>query len=313
MIAGKRSMASAGQNHPGKTRSIVVTDSGMGGLSVFNAIANQLDKESPWQFVKLVYVNAWPAPHRGYNHFVTLEKRARVFDNALRVMARYNPDEILIACNTLSVIFSHTHFSKSSGVKVQGIVDHGVQMVHESLSSDPGSVAIILGTPTTINAKTHEKELVGLGISEDRIINLACTNLAGRIEREPFSKTVKEMITKYVQQAATALDNFSGNVFAALCCTHFGYRRELFAQAFADTVDAKVTMLDPNIRMVRQAVPSVDGGRLYRPQIEMQMVSKARWSTEQVGAYEKLLGDVSHVARNALHNYRHVPDLFSVD
>lgn len=296
-----------------KTHAILVTDSGLGGLSVFNEIANRLVKRSPWQTVKLVYFNAWPAPHRGYNHFDTTEKRTSIFNNALNAMTKFDPDEILIACNTLSVIYPLTHFSKSSGVKVEGIVDHGVQMVHQNLIAEPESVALILGTPTTINARTHEKELVRLGISAGRIINIACTNLAGWIEREPFSKTVNTMITEFVQEAATKLDHFSGNAYAALCCTHFGYRQELFEQAFADLVEAKVAILNPNIKMARQSVPPFDDGRSFSPQIDMQIISKAEWSAEQIGAYEKLLPDISDATRQALNLYKHEPNLFSVD
>ncbi len=44
--------------------SILVTDSGLGGLSVFNRIASQLADNSVWPGVDLTYFNAWPAPMR---------------------------------------------------------------------------------------------------------------------------------------------------------------------------------------------------------------------------------------------------------
>ncbi len=72
---------------------------------------------------------------RGYNHFETLERRVRVFDNALRAMDRFDPDQILIACNTLSVIYSHTPFARETNKKVREIVSHGVEML---LSTWPG-------------------------------------------------------------------------------------------------------------------------------------------------------------------------------
>ena len=298
---------------PSAPRTILVTDSGLGGLSVFNDIANRLAKGSPWQRVKLVYVNAWPAPHRGYNHFETMERRVRVFDNALKTMAAFHPDVILIACNTLSVIYPLTPFCKASPIPVEGIVDHGVRMIHETLKADPDTKAVILGTPTTIAAGSHESALADLGIARDRIITTACTDLAGWIEREPFSGTVNRMIRQFVGQSAAALGEFSGHGVAALCCTHFGYRQALFEQAFAELAPANVTILNPNVRMAQQALETGDPPCSIPARIDMQIVSKAAWTEQQVEAYIKLLPDISAETRNALTGYTLDPDLFSVD
>lgn len=294
-------------------RSILVTDSGLGGLSVFNAIANQLAQGSPWPKVKLTYFNAWPAPHRGYNHFKTREKRARIFDNALNTMAGYTPDLILIACNTLSIIYPHTPFATSSQICVEGIVDHGVQMLHEKLVSDPDGVAVILGTPTTIAAESHKAGLVHRGIAKERIIPIGCTNLAGWIEREPFSKTVTRMINENIQITAAQLGSHSGHVYAALCCTHFGYRLPLFEAAFSEWVKNKVTILNPNIRMAQQAFSASTQTKTYATEIDMQIVSKAEWSQAQVDAYLKLLPSISAATRSALQNYQLDQQLFAVD
>ena len=298
---------------PLASRTILVTDSGLGGLSVFNDIANRLTKGSPWPRVKLVYFNAWPAPHRGYNHFDAMERRVRVFDNALNAMAAFDPDVILIACNTLSAIYPRTPFCQASPIPVEGIVDHGVQMIFANLMADPGSKAVILGTPTTIAARSHESALVGLGIARERIINIGCTDLAGWIEREPFSETVGQMIRNFVQEAATALGDFSGRVVAALCCTHFGYRQALFEAAFAEFIRATVTILNPNVRMARRVFADVNPSRWASAQVDMHIVSKAVWTEAQVKAYLKLLPDISAATRGALKGYTLDPELFSVD
>jgi len=295
------------------TQSILVTDSGLGGLSVFNEIANRLEKGSPWKKVKLVYFNAWPAPHRGYNHFDKKEKRAQVFNNALYAMDEFHPDRILIACNTLSVIYPNTRFCDASATSVEGIVDHGVKMMYEKLTADPDSVAVIFGTPTTIDARSHENELGNLGIERDRIINIGCTNLAGWIERQPFSNTVNQMIWKFVKTAGAELGNFNGNIYAALCCTHFGYRQSLFVQAFAEVLSGKVTVLNPNIRMAHQVLECYDQATFLPTRIDMQIVSKAIWEEEQIEAYLRLLTDISPATRDALKNYERNNQLFSID
>lgn len=294
-------------------RSILVTDSGLGGLSVFNDIANRLKKGSPWKKVNLVYFNAWPAPHRGYNHFDKKEKRVRVFNNAMGAMEKFHPDLILIACNTLSVIYPYTEFCESSDTPVLGIVDLGIKMIHERLATDPDSVALIFGTPTTTNAKSHEKGLTQLGIEKDRIINIACTDLAGWIERQPFSHTVDQMINEFVKQAGERLGRFKGNVYAALCCTHFGYRQALFTSAFTEFISGTVTLLNPNVRMAEQVFDPAVSAPLLPGQIDMHIVSKAKWEEEQVAAYLSLLTDISPATRKALTHYKLDHRLFSVD
>lgn len=301
------------QSESQHSRTIVITDSGLGGMSVFNDIASRLEKSSPWQRVRLVYFNAWPAPHRGYNHFATKEKRAQVFNNALSAMRNYNPDEILIACNTLSVIYPYTEFAKNSGIRVQGIVEHGVQMISEKVIADPESVAVIFGTPTTTNARTHESGLIDLGISKDRIINIGCTNLAGWIEREPFSDTVAQMIEGFVKETADKLGEAGHNVYAALCCTHFGYCRALFEKAFKKFIKADVSVLNPNDKMAEDVFEGYNHEDSFQADLSMHIVSQAVWEEDQINAYLKLLHNISPLTKDALINYEQNNNLFSVD
>jgi len=209
-------------------KTILVTDSGLGGMSVFAQIAAHLTKKSPWQDVSMIYFNAWPEQNGGYNHFETMERRARVFNNALNAMETFEPDMILIACNTLSVIYPFTPFGQNTKAIVSGIVDHGVQLIYENLITDPDSHVIIFGTPTTIAEKSHEKSLVKMGINPDRITGQGCINLAGKIERDPFSSSVTQMINTNVEEAVAKVPKPIGKIYAALCCTHFGYCMDLF-------------------------------------------------------------------------------------
>ena len=62
---------------------LVVTDSGLGGLSICAALERRLRAEGR-RSVRLTYVNAWPFEGRGYNDLPDLRARAEVFDRALR-------------------------------------------------------------------------------------------------------------------------------------------------------------------------------------------------------------------------------------
>ena len=298
-------------------KTILVTDSGLGGMSVFARIAALLKKASPWQDVSMVYFNAWPEQDKGYNHFKTMDQRAQVFNNALNAMDNFKPDMILIACNTLSVIYPFTSYRGDTRTRILGIVEHGVQLIHENLVSDPDSQVIIFGTPTTIAERSHEKQLVNLGIDPSRIFHQGCTHLAGKIERNPFGSDVSKMIITYVSQAASKMRKPEAKIYAALCCTHFGYCKKLFQTALSEHFKTEVILLNPNQRMADHVIldPILDDpGNTdpFSPDIRMRVVSQVFWEPERIDAYARLLKNVSLETVRALTAYEWNPDLFEV-
>lgn len=294
----------------GEHQRILVTDSGLGGLSVFAGVARNLEQSSPWPRVSMIYFNAWPEEKRGYNHFPDMEMRARVFNNALNAMAAYGPDTLAIACNTLSVIYPFTSFSKTTGIPVRGIVQDGINLILAHMT-DPDSVLILFGTPTTISTRTHWKILTAGGMDPSRIVEQGCVNLAGKIERTPFSGEVDQMIRENVAQAVSRLDKKGGRVHAALCCTHFGYRKDCFREAFESLTDRDVVILDPNERMAGQIAGTGRAG--IRAAIDMTIVSRIPWEPERISAYHDLFATVSPATAQALERYQLKPDLFAVE
>jgi len=293
-------------------KTILVTDSGLGGMSVFARIAAHLARKSPWQDISLIYFNAWPEQNKGYNHFETMDQRAGIFNNALNVMENFNPDIILIACNTLSVIYPFTPYSQNTGTTVSGIIDHGVQLIHENLMANPDSHVIIFGTPTTIAQKTHQRKLIEMGIDPDRITSQGCIDLAGKIERNPFSSDVSKMINENISTAASKIRHPVGKVYAALCCTHFGYCRTLFQDALSKHVKREVIILNPNERMADHVMETSGETSTFSPDINMHVVSRVFWEPERIDAYVKLLKDISPETVKALAEYELNPDLFKV-
>ncbi len=303
---------------PGPSKkTILVTDSGLGGMSVFARIAAHLTKKSPWQDISMIYFNAWPEQNKGYNHFETMDQRAGVFNNALTAMDCFKPDMILIACNTLSVIYPFTSYSQNTEITVSGIVDHGVQLIHENLMADPDSHVIIFGTPTTIAEKIHQQQLVKMGINPDRITSQGCINLAGKIERNPFSSNVAKMINANVSTAVSKMCHPVGKVYAALCCTHFGYCRNLFQDALSKHLKGNVLILNPNERMADhvmedQGIKHSGETSTFSPGIDMHVVSRVFWEPERIDAYVRLLKDISPETVKALAGYELNPGLFEV-
>ncbi|MDD9302533.1 MAG: aspartate/glutamate racemase family protein [Desulfobacter sp.] len=294
-----------------KKTTILVTDSGLGGLSVFAGMAKTLAEDKTYDSIRMIYFNAWPEQYKGYNHFPDMADRAKVFHNAMSAMAKFRPDKIFIACNTLSVIYPFTQFAKETQIPVTGIIDHGVKMAAAALEADPLSQAIIFATPATIEGNSHKNALIKMGFKKERIITQPCLNLAGKIERDPFGREVKEMIHANAKAAAAQLKDKTGQVFALLCCTHFGYCKDLFDQALSLYTGTQVEILNPNDEMTAIACQNaIPGGN---PNISMEIFSRVTWEESRLEAYDRLLSPICPQVATALKTYTLDRDLFSIE
>jgi glutamate racemase len=261
--------------------------------------------------VSLTYFNAWPEQDRGYNLLPGMAERIRVFDRALSAMLRYQPDRILIACNTLSAIYAHTPFSRQAPVPVVGIIDSGVDLIQAHLSALADSRVIILGTPTTIEADTHRARLVERGIDAERIVCQPCDRLAGEIEKDPEGATVRAMVENYIRQAAARIPDRRMPVAAALCCTHYGYSQRIFEAALQSVFEGPITILDPNKAMSETVLADLAPRGQEDVRIDLKVVSRIVWSDEKIASIAKFLDTASPLTASALRQYRHDPDLFT--
>jgi len=296
---------------PKDTLSIVIADSGMGGLSICADVVSGLQARRSYRTASLTYFNAWPEQDRGYNLLPGMAERIRVFDRALTAMLRFHPDRILIACNTLSTIYDHTPFSKQAPVPVVGIIDFGVDLIYAHLGARADSRVIILGTPTTIEADTHRKRLVERGIPAERIICQPCDRLAGEIEKDPEGATVRAMVEGYIRQAAERVPDRHIPIAAALCCTHYGYSQRIFEAAMQAAFEGPVTILDPNKAMSEAVLADLAPRGQEDVRIDLNVVSRIVWSDEKITSIAKILDTVSPLMASALRQYRHDPDLFT--
>ena len=295
----------------GESLSLVIADSGMGGLSICADIVRGLQERRSFRSVAVTYFNAWPEQDRGYNLLPGMAERVRVFDRALEGMLHFGPDRILIACNTLSALYPDTPFSRKAPVPVTDIIGFGVEQMLDYLAARAESRVIILGTPTTIEAGTHRARLVGRGIDAGRIVCQPCDRLAGEIEKAPEGATVRAMIEEYVEQAAEKFPDRRLPVAAALCCTHYGYSRHLFEAAMRARFEGPVAILDPNRAMSEGLLAGLPARGEGDVRIDLKVVSRIVWSEEKIGAIARLLEATSPLTANALRQYRHDPELFT--
>ncbi len=292
--------------------SVVIVDSGMGGLSIGAEFTSRLANNCAFDKVSITYFNAWPEEGRGYNSLPNDEERIRVFDNALAATLNFAPDVILIACNTLSVLYRRTIFSRQTDIPVVGIVDYGVEMIHAYLTYTPKRQTIIMGTLTTIAADSHRSMLMARGVAADRMVTQPCNQLATRIESDPKGPAVKAMIDDFIGQAANRLADRTAPVAASLCCTHFGYSAELIKKSLASRITGEVTILNPNTAMADQFVSAAGTHRSAQTAVGISVVSKIEWHREKLQAMASVLETTSPEVANALLAYRHDPELFEV-
>lgn len=297
-----------------KKVTILITDSGLGGLSICAEIASELMRHHVFENVSLIYFNAWPEQDRGYNRLSGTAERIRVFDSALEGMMRFEPDFIMIACNTLSVLYHRTQFSQQAKVPVIDIVGFGVKVINDALKTSSRSQAVILGTVTTIESHVHHDRLVRNGIQPGQIVLQPCDQLATEIEKGPASPIVSKMVQAFMRQAARNIEPDCDHVYAALCCTHFGYCRELIHDTLSNFCKKTVTVLNPNHAMaVSIMVNNHRGRRFSNTGMDIQVVSRITWDENRIRSISGLIRPISVETANALNHYTHVPNLFHLN
>jgi glutamate racemase len=299
---------------------IVITDSGLGGLSICAALEQGLRVAGPLRDVRLTYVNAWPFEDRGYNDLPDDSARARVFDAALARLSDMQPDRILIACNTLSILYPLTAFSQHPSVPVHGIVDAGVDLFAGRLTGDSASSIVLLGTRTTIESGVHRRRLELRGVDPRCMAAASCHGLAGAIEHDVDGPRTEALIAECARRAAEAAPP-GETLFLGLCCTHYAYVAVRLVDAVVRRTSRRVGALDPNLQLTTSllADPAFfvegDGGdRAPGPSgpgsVSVDLLSKVTLTDESRCGIARLVESVSPATASALLSYAHVPDLF---
>ena len=290
---------------------IAILDSGLGGLSICAELERGLQERPLFRNVSLFFFNVWPEQARGYNSLGSISERVRVFDRALTSVQSYNPELIMIACNTLSIIYERTPFSQHEAIPVVDIVDFGVDLIYDGLTKNSDSQALILGTRTTISENVHRRILVQRGIAADRIITQECHGVATEIEKAPQGEAVVELIARYMREAAPKISG-QGAVLAALCCTHFAYSANIFRDKLREELITDIELLDPNTPMsnflFNLKKPVLSSGE----DIKVKVISKIMLEQTKIQSIAGIIGSISEKTADALVDYTYQPDLFEV-
>jgi len=290
---------------------ILITDSGLGGLSVLAEIEKLVSADHTFKEAEIIFVNALPSANFRYNSMPDESTKIKFFDQTLVGMEKwFHPDIILIACNTLSVVYPKSDFYRTSSIPVVGIIDLGVDLIYKNLNENPESKVIILGTETTISSNSHKEKLLSKGIKEDRIISLACPNLETEIQSNPKSDLVKGMIDLYTDEVVSDFKDRKLKIYAALCCTHYPYVSGDFKNILSDKIGSDVTILNPNSAMA-SIFSGINFSRKYdSSKVDVKVYSQTVLSVDEINSISEILQVTSPSSAAALRKYIHKTDLF---
>jgi glutamate racemase len=290
---------------------IVVTDSGLGGLSVAADLYERLKSSKVFEHAEVIYFNAQPHLDSGYNMMRTTEEKVRVFDNALYAMENeFRPDVIFIACNTLAVIYDQTRFSRRARIPVIGIVETGVEIIHHEMLNQPDAAVAIFATETTIGQGRHKKLLMERGIPAAKIYEQACPDLAGAIERGADSPATVSLVRQYINELTEKLRSPKDPLIVSYNCTHYGYADPVFRKVFSEKNVAVTCYLNPNLLMADFIFDPQYRERYHKSTATIRIVSQAELIPQKMKSIQGLIKPQSAGTSGALPNYEFVPDLF---
>ena len=226
--------------------------------------------------------------------------------------SRYRPDIILVACNTLSVLYDRSEHAKAKTTETVTIVGMGADLISRTLKEKPGATAVIFGTKTTIESGAYPRLLEEKGVPADRIVSEACHRLAGSIERGASSRETAAYVETFVKEALAKLPPTPGPLVASLNCTHYGYAMDLWKKTFAGLGYPGVTILDPNPLMAGLVLREGGPKRYPSTSVTVEVVSKVKIGADVQQSLGTLLRTVSPSTADALANYTYDPALFDV-
>jgi len=273
-----------------------------------------METNGAFRCAQVVFFNCLPSPALGFDAMESGERRGRVLTRALDCMvSRFQPDAILLACNTISVIYESTAFSARATAPVLGIVEMGTDMIEDHLRRQPRAQVILFAAPTTVQSGAHKRILCDRGGSADQLMYQRCDGLISAIERDPQGPATRELVGRHVAEALKKIPDRSLPTVASFNCTHFGYVEETFRDAFRSRGIELAAILDPTGRMAGAFLAEARAGRFASPEVTVEVVTQTPHAPERREAISRLIAPRSECTAAALMNDTCIPGLFSIE
>lgn len=213
----------------GDSRPIGLFDSGVGGLTVLNAVRKALPNEH------LIYLGDTARVPYGTKSPLSISRYA---EQALKALLRYDIKALVIACNTASAVALDTLSIKYPELLVLGVVEPGAEAAVKMTKK--GHIGVI-ATESTVNNQAYQKAI--LSLMPDAIVKSAACSLFVALAEEGWHDG--ELVDAIVKRSLSALfDHYrhdEGMIDTlVLGCTHF----PALKSSIASVVGEKVSLVD---------------------------------------------------------------------
>lgn len=225
---------------------VVVFDSGVGGLTVLEQVhALRPDAD----FVYAADNAAFPYGGMPEDRLV-----ARVLDVAGALIARFDPDVFVVACNTASTL-ALNHLREAFDIPFVGTVP-AIKVAAETTKS---GVIGVLATPATAE-REYTRELIASFAANCRVCLVGAEHLARLAEEKlagrpvPQDAMVREVAPAFIEDHSG--DDRRRTDVVVLACTHYPLLREEIAAAGP----WPVTLIDPAPAIARRVTHFIGTG-----------------------------------------------------
>lgn len=201
-----------------KSNPIGVFDSGIGGLTVVNALRNLLPNES------IFYLGDTARVPYGGKSASTVQRYSLEIASML---LEENAKTVVVACNTASAV-ALSRLTESVPVRVTGVILPGAQAAIAATRT--GHIGVI-GTRATIHSGAYERALRSLE-SNIRVTARACPLLVPLIEEGWLEHPITDQII--MQYVRPLVDE--GIDTLVLGCTHYPLLRHAMARLLGDSI-----------------------------------------------------------------------------
>lgn len=229
---------------------ILVTDSGIGGISVANYLFQFFQTNRYYERVDIVYADG-RVNKKGYNSYENDQDKIKAFSSRMFQLANaIKPDVIFLACNTLSLILNKTEFYSTNKIPIVDILNCSLNLMIDSLRRN--DMLFILGTKTTINLNYYKKSLLQYGYSDKKIINQMCPNLAKYIQASDHTQYFLDTNIQWLtNRIIEKKNNDKIKKFAiSFNCTHYLYVINRFKKQFQKNGYSQIEYICPNKNMI---------------------------------------------------------------
>ena len=229
------------------SRPIVYLDSGIGGIP-YMVHCHELLREYHYIYVA-------DCEHFPYGAKPGKELRTILTDVVEKIISEYNPQLLVLACNTASVT-ALTTLRKSYSLPLVGVVP---AVKPASLNSERGKIALLVTERTAV--EEYLLDLISQFASDRNVHTVVAGGIVSAIERycNSLSRTLHNRIIEESRTIVEELQNMEIDTLV-LGCTHFIY----ILNYLRSQLDPRIAIIDSRTGISRRVAALLSPGDQYR-------------------------------------------------